>query len=105
MGVEDLEKFENDEKELMEQDIENKEEKFENLDFDFLADITLKLNVEVGRTQKLFIEVLKLKEGDIIQLDKSTEDYLDIYINGTPFAIGEMVIVNEKYSVRLVDLV
>ena len=105
MSVEDLEKFENKEKELKEQDIDSEEEKFENLDFDFLADITLKLNVEAGRTQKLFIEILKLKEGDIIQLDKSTEDYLDIYINGTLFAIGEMVIVNEKYSVRLVDLV
>ncbi len=101
MTVDSLEKFNNDE------EVENNKEieSFENLDLDFFADITLQLKAEVGRTQKLFVEILKLKEGDIITLDKNTEDYLDIYLNGSLFAIGEMVVVNEKYSVRLVDIV
>ncbi len=104
MSTQDLEKFENEQEEKLEQEEEEKES-FENLDLEFLADITLRLNAEVGRTKKLFIEVLNLKEGDIITLDKNIEDYLDIYINGNLFAIGEMVVVNEKYSVRLVDIV
>jgi len=101
MAVENLEKFSSDE------EIKNSEEteNFENVDLDFFSDITLQLKVEIGRTKKLFVDVLKLKEGDIITLDKNIEDYLDIYLNGTLFAIGEMVVVNEKYSVRLVDLV
>lgn len=101
MTVDSLEKFNNDEEEENNKEIES----FENLDLDFFADITLQLKAEVGRTQKLFVEILKLKEGDIITLDKNTEDYLDIYLNGSLFAIGEMVVVNEKYSVRLVDIV
>ncbi len=70
----------------------------------FLEDVELKVSVSVGTVHKLFGEILKMKEGDIIQLDKNTEDYLDIYINGKLFAIGEMMIVNEKYSVRIIDL-
>lgn len=100
MDIEGLEKFEN-----VSENKEKKEIKTFDIDLDFLSDISLYLNVEVGKTKKLFIEILKLKEGDIISLDKSTEDYLDIYLNGSPFAIGELVVVNEKYSVRLVDIV
>jgi flagellar motor switch protein FliN/FliY len=68
------------------------------------ADIKLKIHVEVGRSKKHFLDVLNMKEGDIIKLDKSLEDYIDLYINGSLFAIGELVVVNEKYGIRIVDL-
>ncbi len=68
------------------------------------SDVKLKIHVEVGRTQKHFLDVLNMKEGDIIKLDKSLEDYIDLYINDTIFAIGELVVVNEKYGIRIVDL-
>ena len=70
----------------------------------FLYDINLLITGEVGRTKKNFIEILKLKEGDIITLDKHIEDYIEIYLRGQRFAIGELVVVNEKYAVRIVDL-
>ncbi|WP_293446461.1 FliM/FliN family flagellar motor switch protein [Persephonella sp.] len=76
----------------------------EELDLQFLHDINLRLTGEVGRTKKNFIDILKLKEGDIIKLDKNTEDYIEIYLRGQLFAIGELVVVNEKYAVRVVDL-
>ncbi|SNZ08090.1 flagellar motor switch protein FliN/FliY [Persephonella hydrogeniphila] len=76
----------------------------EELDISFLHDITLKLTGEVGRTTKNFIDILRLKEGDIIKLDKHIEDYLEIYLRGQLFAIGELVVVNEKYAIRVVDL-
>lgn len=80
-------------------------QEFENLDLDFLSDISLKITVEIGRSRKMFLDILKLKEGDIIKLNKSLEEYIDVYINDTRFFIGELVIVNEKYSVRIIDIV
>ncbi len=76
----------------------------EELDLQFLHDINLKLTGEVGRTKRNFIDILRLKEGDIIKLDKNLEDYIEIYLRGQLFAIGELVVVNEKYAVRVVDL-
>jgi flagellar motor switch protein FliN/FliY len=73
--------------------------------FTFLYDVELKAHGSVGTAKKLFRDILKMKEGDIIQLDKNVEDYLDLYINGELFAIGEIMIVNEKFSLRIVDIV
>ncbi len=79
-------------------------EELEKKDLSFLLDVSLKINVSVGKTEKLFKDVLKLKEGDLISLDKNVEEYLDVYLNGKQFAVGEMIIVNDKYSVRIIDL-
>ncbi len=68
------------------------------------ADIKLRIHVEVGRKRKYFHEILHLREGDIIKLDKNLEDYIDLYINDNLFAIGELVVVNDKYGIRIVDL-
>ena len=68
------------------------------------SDIKLRVDIEIGRTHKMLIEILSLKEGDIIELEKSTEEYINVNINHKPFAIGELVIANEKYGVRIVDL-
>jgi len=92
---------ENGEKKLNQEEVEKN---FEHLDLEFLSDVNLRVHVEVGKVEKLFFDVLKLKEGDVIKLDKNVEDYIDIYVNGQHFAIGEMVVVNEKYAVRVVDL-
>ncbi len=101
INVEAYPEEENGEKKL---DQEEVAKKFEGLDFEFLSDVNLRVHVEVGKAEKLFYDILKLKEGDIIKLDKNIEDYIDIYVNGHHFAIGEMVVVNDKYAVRVVDL-
>ncbi len=71
---------------------------------EFLEDISLNVNVNLGSVNKLLIEILSLKEGDIIELDKNVEEYIDIKLNGKKFAIGEIVVANEKFGVRIVDL-
>jgi flagellar motor switch protein FliN/FliY len=71
---------------------------------EFLGDIKLKVSVNVGKVHKLLIEILSLKEGDVIELDKNVEEYIDIELNEKKFAIGEIVVANEKYGVRIVDL-
>jgi len=79
----------------------------ENLDIDlrFLADVNLNITVEIGKITKLFKYIYNLKEGDIIDLKKPTESLVDIYLNKEPFAQGEIVVINEKYGVRIISLV
>ena len=71
---------------------------------EFLKDVSLKVEVHVGKIDKLLIEILAWKEGDVISLDKNIEEYIEIKLNGKDFAVGEMVVANEKYGVRIVDL-
>ncbi len=75
-----------------------------NPQIEFLKDVKLRFNVQVGSVQKMLIEILSLQEGDVIELDKNIEEYVNVTLNDKPFAIGEMVIANEKYGVRIVDL-
>ena len=70
-----------------------------------LKDVNVKFSVNVGKTEKILAEILALKEGDVVELDKNIEEYVNVDLNNRPFAIGEMVIANEKYGVRIVDLV
>ncbi|WP_200763819.1 FliM/FliN family flagellar motor switch protein [Nitrosophilus alvini] len=73
-------------------------------DISFLNDVELKINVTVGKTSKMLMDIVALKEGDILKLDKGIEEYIDVHINNQIFALGEMVVANEKYGVRIVDL-
>lgn len=101
INVETYPEEENGEKKLNQKEVEKR---FEHLDLELLSDVNLRVSVEAGKVEKLFYDILKLKEGDVIKLDKNIEDYIDIYVNGHHFAIGEMVVVNEKYAIRIVDL-
>ncbi|ADU97406.1 FliM/FliN family flagellar motor switch protein [Thermovibrio ammonificans] len=69
------------------------------------SDIELKISLVVGRKVMPFSKVLKLKEGDIITLDKKLDDYLEVTLNDQEFGIGELIVINDKVSLRLVDLV
>ena len=74
-------------------------------EFERFKDVRLRVSFVLGSKRMSLSKVLKLKEGDIIELDKKLEDYLDVYLNGQKFGIGELIIVNDKFSLRLVDLV
>ncbi|BCD59930.1 MULTISPECIES: FliM/FliN family flagellar motor switch protein [unclassified Nitratiruptor] len=76
----------------------------EQKDLSLLEDISLKMSVRLGSTKKMIIEILSLKEGDVIELEKNTEDYIDVMLNDKKMAIGEIVVINDKYGVRIVDL-
>ncbi|WP_121169468.1 FliM/FliN family flagellar motor switch protein [Thermovibrio guaymasensis] len=68
-------------------------------------DIKLKVSLVLGRKELSLSKVLKLKEGDLITLDTKVEDYLEIYLNDKKFGIGELIVINDKIGLRLVDLV
>lgn len=69
------------------------------------SDIKLKLSLVLGNKELPLSKVLKLKEGDVIVFDKKLEDYLDVKLNDQEFGIGEIIVINEKIGLRLVDLV
>ena len=74
-------------------------------DLDFILDIPLEISVELGRTKMIVNDLLQLARGSIIELSKLAEEPMDIYINRKLFARGEVVVVNEKFGIRLTDIV
>ena len=72
---------------------------------DFLLDIPLQISVEVGRSRILVKDLLQMREGFIVELDKLAGEPLDLYINSRLIARGEAVMVNDKYGLRLTDVV
>jgi flagellar motor switch protein FliN/FliY len=72
---------------------------------DFVLDINLKVTVELGRTSVLIKDLLMLGQGSILELDKSAGDSLDIYVNSKMIAKGEVVVVNEKFGIRITDII
>ena len=74
-------------------------------DLKFLFDIPLQISVEVGRSSLLIKELLQMSEGYVIELDKLADEPLDLYVNSRLIARGEAVIVNDKFGLRLTEVV
>ena len=70
-----------------------------------LADIPLRLSVEVGSTSLKLAELMDLSEGAVVELDRQSNELLDILVNGTLVARGEVVTVGGKFGIRVVDVV
>lgn len=70
-----------------------------------LETVKVKLTVEVGRTEITIQDLLKLNEGSVVELDRMAGDPLDIQINGTTIAKGEVVVVGERFGIRFGDIV
>lgn len=72
---------------------------------DFILDIPLEVTVELGRTNMLIHDLLQLGQGSVIELNKLAGEPLEILVNRKLIARGEVVVVNEKFGVRLTDIV
>jgi flagellar motor switch protein FliN/FliY len=72
---------------------------------EFLLDIPLEVTVELGRTKMIINDMLKLGQGSVIELSKLAGESLEILANQKPIARGEVVVVNEKYGVRLTEVI
>ena len=77
----------------------------ENRNLDLVLDIPLKMSVELGRSKILVQDLLKLHRGSVMELDKLAGEPLEILVNGKVVARGEVVVVNEKFGIRLTDIV
>lgn len=89
------------------EELENIDEQHddESRDLDFILDIPLELSVELGRTKMLVNDLLQLGQGSIVELNKLAGEPLEVYINNKLVARGEVVVVNEKFGVRLTDII
>ena len=81
------------------------ETEIDRKNLDFILDIPLQVTVELGRTKLLVKDVLQLNQGAVVELTKLAGEPLDIFVNSKLVARGEAVVVNEKFGVRLVDIV
>jgi flagellar motor switch protein FliN/FliY len=72
---------------------------------DMLLDIPLQVSVEVGRARILVRDLLQMQEGTLIELEKLAGEPLDLYVNSRLIARGEAVVVNDKFGLRLTDVV
>lgn len=82
-----------------------KQENGGSLDLDFILDIPLTLTCELGRSKMLISELLQLGQGSVLELTKLAGEPMDVYVNQRLIARGEVVVVNEKFGVRLTDIV
>ncbi len=77
----------------------------EKCSIDLLRDVDLDLRIELGRTQMLLEDVLKLRRGSVVTLDKLAGDPVDLYANGRLVARGEIMVLNDNFCVRVAELV
>jgi flagellar motor switch protein FliN/FliY len=71
----------------------------------FILDIPLQLSVELGRTRMIINDLLQLGQGSVVELEKLAGEPLDILVNNKLVARGEVVVVNEKFGIRLTDII
>ena len=72
---------------------------------DFILDIPLEISVELGRTRMLIQDLLKLGQGSVIELSKPAGETLEILANNRLIAKGDVVVMNEKYGIRLTEVI
>ena len=77
----------------------------EQFDLDLILDIPLDVTVELGNAKMPVNELLQLGQGSIVELTKPVGDHLDIYVNNKLIAKGEVVIVDEKFGIRVADII
>lgn len=75
------------------------------LNLEVVLDIPVTLSMEVGRTRISIRNLLQLNQGSVIELERSVSEPLDIFVNGTLIAHGEVVVVNDKFGIRLTDVI
>lgn len=74
-------------------------------DFEMILDIPVQLTVELGRTKISIRNLLQLGHGSVVELDGMAGEPMDVLVNGTLIAQGEVVVVNEKFGIRLTDII
>jgi flagellar motor switch protein FliN/FliY len=72
--------------------------------FQLLLDVPLRVTVELGRTRMPIQDLLELGQGSVIDLERLAGEPVDVLVNGHPIALGEIVVFNDRYAVRVVSI-
>ena len=87
---------------------EQKQQKFASADevkLDVILDVPVTLSLEIGRTKINIRNLLQLNQGSVVELDRFAGEPMDVLVNGTLVAHGEVVVVNDKFGIRLTDII
>ena len=76
-----------------------------DVNLEVILDVPVTLSMEVGRTKIPIRNLLQLNQGSVVELDRAAGEPLDVFVNGTLVAHGEVVVVNEKFGIRLTDVI
>jgi flagellar motor switch protein FliN/FliY len=76
-----------------------------DINMDVILDVPVTLSMEVGRTRVPIRNLLQLNQGSVVELERVAGEPLDVFVNGTLIAHGEVVVVNEKFGIRLTDVI
>jgi len=77
----------------------------DDLNLDVILDIPVTISMEIGSTKINIRNLLQLNQGSVVELDRMAGEPLDVVVNGTLIAHGEVVVVNEKFGIRLTDII
>lgn len=77
----------------------------DDLKLDVILDVPVTVSMEIGRTQVNIRNLLQLNQGSVIELDRFAGEPMDVLVNGTLIAHGEVVVVNDKFGIRLTDVI
>ena len=75
------------------------------VNLDVILDVPVTLAMEVGRTRISIRNLMQLNQGSVVELDRAASEPLDVFVNGTLVAHGEVVVVNDKFGIRLTDVI
>src|SRR5688572_17672871 len=76
-----------------------------DVNLEVILDVPVTLSMEVGHTRIPIRNLLQLNQGSVVELDRAAGEPLDVFVNGTLVAYGEVVVVNEKFGIRLTDVI
>jgi flagellar motor switch protein FliN len=76
-----------------------------DVSLDMILDVPVTLAMEVGRARISIRNLLQLNQGSVVELDRAAGEPLDVFVNGTLVAHGEVVVINEKFGIRLTDVI
>ncbi len=82
-----------------------KSEKAHATNIDLLMDVSLRVTVELGRTHMQLARILELKNGSVVELDRLAGDPVDVFVNDRRVARGEVVVVDDKFGVRIIEMI
>ncbi len=77
----------------------------EDINLDVILDVPVTISMEIGRTQINIRNLLQLNQGSVVELDRLAGEPMDVLVNGTLVAHGEVVVVNDKFGIRLTDVI
>jgi len=83
----------------------NTQEEHKEVNIEVILDVPVTLSMEVGRTRIPIRNLLQLNQGSVVELERAAGEPLDVFVNGTLIAHGEVVVVNEKFGIRLTDVI